>query len=201
VDLTGTNRSGVLTQGSVLTVSSYATRTSPVLRGKWVLENFLNAPPPPPPPDVPSLNDAAVGSSVSLRQQLEQHRANPVCASCHTRMDPLGFGLENYDAVGSWRDKDGNVAIDSSGALPDGRTFRGTEGLKAILRSDREAYANGMTSKLLTYALGRGIESYDRPVISEIVQRLPATEYRLSSLVLEIVKSFPFQMQRGGGVQ
>jgi hypothetical protein len=103
--------------------------------------------------------------------------------------------------VGSWRDKDGNVAIDSSGALPDGRTFRGTEGLKAILRSDREAYANGMTSKLLTYALGRGIESYDRPVISEIVQRLPATEYRLSSLVLEIVKSFPFQMQRGGGVQ
>jgi len=201
VDLTGTNRSGVLTQGSVLTVSSYATRTSPVLRGKWVLENFLNAPPPPPPPDVPSLNDAAVGSSVSLRQQLEQHRANPVCASCHTRMDPLGFGLENYDAVGSWRDKDGNVAIDSSGVLPDGRTFRGADGLKAILRSDREAFANGMTSKLLTYALGRGIESYDRPVISEIVQRLPATEYRLSSLVLEIVKSFPFQMQRGGGVQ
>ena len=201
VDLTGTNRSGVLTQGSVLTVSSYATRTSPVLRGKWVLENFLNAPPPPPPPNVPSLNDAAVGSSVSLRQQLEQHRANSVCASCHTRMDPLGFGLENYDAVGSWRDKDGNVAIDSSGVIPDGRSFRGTDGLKAILRSDREAFANGMTSKLLTYALGRGIESYDRPVISEIVQRLPATDYRLSSLVLEIVNSFPFQMQRGAGVQ
>jgi hypothetical protein len=201
VDLTGTNRSGVLTQGSVLTVSSYATRTSPVLRGKWVLENFLNAPPPPPPPDVPSLNDAAVGSSVSLRQQLEQHRANPVCASCHTRMDPLGFGLENYDAVGSWRDKDGNVAIDSSGVLPDGRTFRGTDGLKAILRSDREAFANGMASKLLTYALGRGIESYDRPVIGEIVQRLPATDYRFSSLVLEIVNSFPFQMQKGARVQ
>jgi hypothetical protein len=201
VDLAGTNRSGVLTQGSVLTVSSYATRTSPVLRGKWVLENFLNAPPPPPPPNVPSLNDAAVGSSVSLRQQLEQHRANPVCASCHTRMDPLGFGLENYDAVGSWRDKDGNVAIDSSGVLPDGRTFRGTDGLKAILRSDREAFANGMASKLLTYALGRGIESYDRPVISQIVQRLPETDYRFSSLVLEIVNSIPFQMQRGTGAQ
>jgi hypothetical protein len=201
VDLTGTNRSGVLTQGSVLTVSSYATRTSPVLRGKWVLDNFLDAPPPPPPPDVPSLNEAAVGSSVSLRQQLEQHRANTVCASCHARMDPLGFGLENYDAVGSWRDKDGSVAIDSSGVLPDGRSFRGADGLKAILRSDREAFANAMASKLLTYALGRGIESYDRPVISEIVQRLPATDYRLSSLVLEIVNSFPFQMQRGAEAQ
>jgi mono/diheme cytochrome c family protein len=201
VDLTGTNRSGVLTQGSVLTVSSYATRTSPVLRGKWVLENFLDAPPPPPPPNVPSLNDAAVGSSVSLRQQLEQHRANPICASCHTRMDPLGFGLENFDAVGSWREKDGNIAIDSSGVLPDGRSFRGADGLKAILRTDREAFANGMAAKLLTYALGRGVESYDRPVISDIVQRLPATDYRFSSLVLEIVNSFPFQMQRGERVQ
>jgi hypothetical protein len=201
VDLTGTNRGGVLTQGSVLTVSSYATRTSPVLRGKWVLDNFLNAPPPPPPANVPTLNDAEVGSSVSLRQQLEQHRANPVCASCHTRMDPLGFGLENYDAVGSWRDKDGNVTIDSSGVLPDGRTFQGTDGLKGILHSDKEAFANGMASKLLTYALGRGTESYDRPVIGEIVRRLPSTDYCFSSLVLEIVNSVPFQMQRGAGIQ
>lgn len=201
VDLAGTSRSGVLTQGSVLTVSSYATRTSPVLRGKWVLENFLNAPPPPPPPNVPSLNDEHVGSSVSLRQQLEQHRANPVCASCHSRMDPLGFGLENFDAVGSWREKDGNVAIDSSGVLPDGRTFTGADGLKATLRTDRGAFANGMASKMLTYALGRGVENFDRPVINRIVQRLQANEYRMSSLVLEIANSLPFQMQRGAGTQ
>ena len=127
VDLSGANRGGVLTQGSVLTVSSYATRTSVVLRGKWVLENFLNAPPPAPPPDVPALDDTKVGRSASLRQVMEQHRANPVCASCHTRMDPLGFGLENYDAVGTWRDKDGSFAVDSSGELPDGRTFHGPD--------------------------------------------------------------------------
>jgi mono/diheme cytochrome c family protein len=201
VDLTGTGRSGVLTQGSVLTVSSYATRTSVVLRGKWVLENFLNAPPPPPPPNVPGLDASHVGTSASLRQVMEQHRANPVCASCHTRMDPLGFSLENYDAVGSWRDQDGQVPVDSSGVLPDGRTFKGADGLKAILRSDKDAFANGMASKLLTYGLGRGLESYDRPVISQIVQSLPANGYRLSSLVLEIVNSLPFQMQRGAGAQ
>lgn len=201
VDLAGTPRSGVLTHGSVLAVSSYATRTSPVLRGKWVLENFLNAPPPPPPPNVPSLNDAAVGSSVSLRQQLEQHRANPVCASCHTRMDPLGFGLENFDAVGAWREKDGAVAIDASGVLPDGRAFQGAEGLKAILRSDKDAFANAMASKLLTYALGRGVENFDRPVINSITQRVKADSYRMSGLVMEIVNSLPFQMQRGAGAK
>lgn len=201
VALTGTFRSGVLTHGSVLTVSSYATRTSPVLRGKWVLENFLNAPPPPPPPNVPSLNDAAVGSSVSLRQQLEEHRANPVCASCHTRMDPLGFGLENYDAVGTWRDKDGAVAIDSSGVLPDGRSFHGADGLKTILRGQKDAFANAMTSKMLTYALGRGVENADRPVIDRIVQELRANDYRASTLVSEIVNSLPFQMKKGAGTQ
>ena len=197
VDLGGTGRSGVLTQGSVLTVSSYATRTSVVLRGKWVLDNFLNAPPPPPPPNVPGLDASHIGTSASLRQVMEEHRANPVCASCHTRMDPLGFSLENYDAVGSWRNQDGKVPVDSSGVLPDGRTFQGADGLKAILRSDKDAFANGLTSKLLTYGLGRGLESYDRPVISQIVQSLPANGYRFSSLVLEIVNSFPFQMQRG----
>ena len=125
VDLTGTPRGGVLTQASVLTVSSYATRTSPVLRGKWILENLLDAPPPPPPPDVPNLDEAAIGTAASMREQLEAHRKDPTCASCHRRMDPLGFGLENFDAVGAWRTIDGKFPIDASGALPDGRKFTG----------------------------------------------------------------------------
>src|SRR5262249_26989412 len=129
VDLTGTQRGGILTQASVLTVSSYANRTSPVLRGKWILENLLNAPPPPPPPDVPNLDEAVVGKTASLREQLEKHRANPTCASCHARMDPLGFALEHFDAIGRWRAKDGDFPIDTSGTLPDGRSFKGYEEL------------------------------------------------------------------------
>jgi hypothetical protein len=201
VDLTGTTRGGVLTQGSVLTVSSYATRTSVVLRGKWVLDNLLNSPPPPPPPNVPGLDASHLGTSASLRQAMEQHRANPVCASCHTRMDPIGFSLENYDAVGSWRDKDGSLPVDSSGVLPDGRTFRGADGLKGILRADKDKFAGAVTTKLLEYALGRGVESYDQPAIRKIAGSLDADEYRASSLVLDIVNSFPFQMQRGAGAQ
>ncbi len=202
VDLTGNpHRSGVLTQASVLTVSSYATRTSPVLRGKWILENILNAPPPPAPPGVPNLNEAAVGESASLRQQMEQHRKNPTCASCHVRMDPLGFGLENYDAIGAWRNEDGKFAIDASGLLPDGRSFNGSHELKAILKTDRDAFARGLTEKLLTYALGRGLESYDRRTVKEIAGDLSANNYRFSSLVLEITNSLPFQMRRGEGVK
>jgi len=201
VDLSGTNRGGVLTQASVLTVSSYATRTSVVLRGKWVLDNILNAPPPPPPPGVPPLDDKKVGTSASLRQVMEQHRANPVCASCHTRMDPLGFGLENYDAVGTWREKDGSFSVDSSGVLPDGRTFQGPAGLQSILRADKDKFASAMTTKLLAYALGRGAASYDEPVIRQIVTTLPAADYSISSLVLGIVDSYPFQMKSGAGVQ
>ena len=198
VDLTNTpERGGILTQASVLTVSSYATRTSPVLRGKWILENILNAPPPPPPPNVPILDEAAVGSSGSLRQQLEKHRANATCASCHSRMDPLGFGLENYDAIGAWRTQDGKFPIDSSGSLPDGRSFEGPEGLKKILIADRGHFAECVSEKLLTYALGRGLERYDRPTIRTITSHLAAHDYRFSSLVLEIVNSLPFQMQRG----
>jgi len=197
VDLTGVERSGVLTQASVLTVSSYATRTSPVLRGKWILENFLNAPPPPPPPDVPNLDETQIGQSASLREQLEQHRQNPTCASCHARMDPLGFGLENFDAIGAWRTQDGKFPIDASGTLPDGRSFKGPQELKAILRADRAAFAEGLTEKLLIYALGRGLERYDRPTVKKITNRLAAENYRFSSLVLEIVKSLPFQMRRG----
>ncbi len=140
VDLTGTRRGGVLTQASVLTVSSYANRTSPVLRGKWILENILNAPPPPPPPNVPSLDEQAVGKVVSLRQQLEQHRANATCASCHARLDPLGFALEHFDAIGRWREKDGSFPIETAGKLPDGRTFKDHTDLRAILKADAERF-------------------------------------------------------------
>jgi Protein of unknown function (DUF1592)/Protein of unknown function (DUF1588)/Protein of unknown function (DUF1587)/Protein of unknown function (DUF1585)/Protein of unknown function (DUF1595)/Planctomycete cytochrome C len=197
VFLTGnTQRSGILTQASVLTVSSYTTRTSPVLRGKWILENILNAPPPPPPPGVPNLDEAKIGSSATLRQQLEEHRNNATCASCHARMDPLGFGLENFDAIGAWRTQDGKFPVDTSGKLPDGRAFQGPEQLKAILRADREAFAECLTEKLLTYGLGRGLERYDRPVVKKIARNVAADNYRFSSLVLDIVKSMPFQMRR-----
>jgi len=197
VDLSGEERSGILTQASVLTVSSYPTRTSPVLRGKWVLENFLNDPPPPPPPGVPNLNEAAIGTTASLRQQLEQHRANPACATCHTRMDPLGFGLENYDAIGRWRTQDGKFPVDAAGTLPVGRSFHSPMELKSILRTDRDAFARCVTEKMLTYALGRGLERYDKPAVNLICSRLAASDYRFSRLVLEIVGSLPFQMRHG----
>ncbi|QQS47625.1 MAG: DUF1592 domain-containing protein [Acidobacteriota bacterium] len=189
-------RGGILTHASVLSVSSYTTRTSPVLRGKWILENILNAPPPPPPPDVPNLDDSKVGATASLRQQLEEHRKNTVCAACHSRMDPLGFGLENYNAIGAWRTMDGKLPIDSSGVLPDGRKFNGPAELRSILVADRHAFAEGLSEKLLTYALGRGLERYDKPVLRQISKQLAADDYRFSSLVLGIVKSLPFQNRR-----
>ncbi|MCU1274416.1 MAG: hypothetical protein JWO48_1847 [Bryobacterales bacterium] len=197
VALTGDERSGILTQASVLTVSSYPTRTSPVLRGKWILDNLLNDPPPPPPPGVPNLNETDIGTTASLRQQLEQHRANPACASCHTRMDPLGFGLENYDAIGQWRSQDGKFKIDSTGTLPGGKTFVTPAELKVILKSDRDAFARCLTEKMLTYALGRGLERYDQPAVNLMCRRLAAGDYRFSRLVLEIVRSLPFEMRRG----
>jgi Protein of unknown function (DUF1588)/Protein of unknown function (DUF1585)/Protein of unknown function (DUF1592) len=197
VNLTDTHRGGVLTQASVLTVSSYPTRTSPVLRGKWILTNLLNAPPPPPPPDVPVLDETRVGQSVSLRQQLEAHRTNPTCASCHARMDPLGFALENFDAIGRWRTQDGSVPVDSAGSLPDGRTVAGPDGLKAVLNHDRDAFTRCVTAKLLTYALGRGLEPYDQRAVRTIAEHVAADDYRFSRLVLEIVSSLPFQMRRG----
>jgi mono/diheme cytochrome c family protein len=196
VALKGSRRGGVLTQASVLTVSSYATRTSPVLRGKWILENLLDAPPPDPPAGVPALDEIAIGSSASLRKQMEAHRVNPTCAACHMRMDPLGFALENYDAIGQWRDMEGDFPIDASGTLPDGRAFQGADELKGILKEDREAFARAITSKLLTYALGRGLERYDRRTVRQISSRLADHEYRFSGLVLEIVKSLPFQMRQ-----
>lgn len=197
VDLSGTPRGGVLTQASVLTVSSYATRTSPVLRGKWILDNLLNAPPPEPPADVPNLDETAIGTAASMRDQLQAHRKNPTCASCHRRMDPLGFGLENFDAVGAWRTADGNFPIDASGELPDGEEFNGPDELLGILRRQPKAFSEALASKLLTYALGRGLESYDRRTVRDIAAKLPARNYRFSALVLEIVNSLPFQQQRG----
>ncbi|HXW04756.1 MAG TPA: DUF1588 domain-containing protein, partial [Vicinamibacterales bacterium] len=182
--------------GSVLTVSSYATRTSPVLRGKWILENLLDAPPPEPPADVPNLDETTIGTSASLREQLEEHRKNPTCASCHRRMDPLGFGLENFDAVGAWRTMDGNFPIDASGVLPDGRRFTGPEELTAILSADRDAFARSLASKLLTYGLGRGLERYDARTVRHVASRMPAHDFRFSGLILEIVDSLPFQSRR-----
>ena len=197
VELSDDQRGGVLTQASVLTVSSYATRTSPVLRGRWILDNLLDAPPPDPPAGVPALDETAVGETASLRQQMEAHRKDPTCASCHRRMDPLGFGLENFDAIGAWRAMDGKFAIDPKGELPDGRTFHRPAELRTILLQDRQDFARALTSKLMIYALGRGLERHDKPTIRGIVQRLPQHEYRFSGLVLEIVKSLPFQMRRG----
>ncbi|HEV8130059.1 MAG TPA: DUF1592 domain-containing protein [Acidobacteriota bacterium] len=192
-------RSGIFTHASILTVSSYATRTSPVLRGKWILDNILNDPPPPPLPDVPNLDETKIGTSASLRQQLEQHRKNPTCAACHGRMDPLGFGLENFDAIGAWRTQDGKFSVDASGTLPDGRSFHGPQELKAIVKNDRDAFAQCLTGKLLTYALGRGLERYDKPTVKKIASAVAANNYHFSSLVLEIVTSLPFQMQRERG--
>jgi hypothetical protein len=197
VKLDGGERSGVLTQASVLTVTSYPTRTSPVLRGKWILENVLNTPPPPPPPGVGSIDAKGGPLAGTMRQQMEKHRANPMCASCHKRMDPLGFALENYNAIGQWRTEDANQPIDSSGVLPDGRKFQGSSGLKEILSQNREAFAECLTEKLMIYALGRGLENYDRPAEKKILVRLAQDDYKISSLIAGIVDSVPFRMGRG----
>jgi cytochrome c551/c552 len=195
VDLTGTPRVGILTQGSVLTVSSYPTRTSPVIRGKWILENVLNTPPPPPPPNVPSLKEAEAGSAMSVRQSLEKHRQDPVCASCHSRMDPLGFGLENFDAIGRYRTVDGKFPIDASGTLPSGKSFENAEGLIKILQDDKEAFTRCLVEKMMTFALGRGLERYDRPVVSAIANKVAGDQYKFSTLVMAIVTSAPFEMR------
>jgi uncharacterized protein DUF1588/uncharacterized protein DUF1585/uncharacterized protein DUF1592 len=197
VSLDGTERSGVLTQGSVLTVTSYPTRTSPVLRGKWILENILNAPPPPPPPGVGSIDAKGGPLAGTMRQQMERHRANPECASCHKLMDPLGFALENYDAVGHWRTHDAGRQIDASGELPGGKIFNGSAQLKAILASNRNTFAECLTEKLMIYALGRGLGGYDKRAVTKIVEDLSANRYRFSALISGIVNSVPFQMGRG----
>ncbi len=196
VTLDGEQRGGVLTHGSILTISSYPTRTSPVIRGKWILENILGVPPPPPPPGVPELNAAEVGVAGTMRQQLEKHRTNPACSGCHARMDAIGFGLENYDAVGAWRSMDGKFPIDASGTMPGGETFQKPIELKSILKDQKTEFGLCVTGKLLTYALGRGLERYDRPVVRQITRQLEKDGYKFSTLVNEIVGSAPFQMRR-----
>jgi hypothetical protein len=196
VDLTGSSRGGVWRHASVLTVSSYPGRTSPVLRGKWILENLLNTPSPPPPPDVPTLDDKELGKSVSLREQLEKHRSNPTCASCHARMDPLGVALEHFDAIGRWREKDGKLAIDASATLADGKAIKGHDGLASILKADHKAFAECLAEKMLIYALGRGLDRSDRKTVKGLAQRMAREEYRFSSLVLGIVESEPFQIRK-----
>ena len=190
-------RGGLMGQGSILAVTSYANRTSPVLRGKWVLENIIGTPPPPPPAEVPPLEETTSGRSLSMREAMEQHRANPVCASCHRLMDPPGLSLENYDAIGRWRTQtEGKTPIDAAGVLPDGTEFVGPEGLKQALLRHPDRFVATVTEKLLTYALGRGVEYYDAPAMRTIIRDAAENEYRLSSLIMGVIRSTPFQMRR-----
>jgi hypothetical protein len=196
VALTDRRRGGLLGHASILTVSSYPNRTSPVIRGKWILENLLNAAPPPPPPDVPVLDEAAVGNSGSLRQQMEKHRTNAVCASCHSRMDVLGFGMENFDAIGAWRSLDGKFPIDATGVFPNGKAFAGPAELRKVLTEEPAPFVEALTDRLLTYATGRGMERSDRPTVRAIAGRMPKQGYRFTELIWEIVQSMPFQQRR-----
>jgi mono/diheme cytochrome c family protein len=194
----GSTRGGLLGQGSILTLTSYATRTSPVLRGKWVLENLLASPPPPPPPNVPALKTegAQPGQTLPMREAMTQHRANPACASCHALMDPIGFAMENFDAVGKWRDRDSGHRIDASGVLPGGAKFDGMAGLKGALLAQPERFVSAVAEKLLMYALGRNLQYYDAASVREIVREAARSHYMFSSLVSGVVQSAPFQMRK-----
>jgi len=197
VTLTDENRWGLLGKASVLAVTSYPTRTSPTIRGKWLLENILAAPVPPPPPDVnTNLDESKLGKAATVRAMLEQHRANPVCASCHSRMDPIGFSLENFDAVGQWRTTDGESAINANGVLLDGTKVDGPAALRSALVARKEQFVRTVTGKLLTYAVGRQMDYSDAPAIRSIVRTSAVDDYRWSSTILAIVKSMPFQMRR-----
>ena len=198
VALDGARRGGLLGHGSVMTVTSYPNRTSPVLRGKWVLENLLGAPPPEPPPDIPALEERNEdGEPVSMREAMVQHRENPACSVCHAPMDPIGFALQNYDAIGGWRDvNEGGTPVDATGVLPDGSRFEGRGGLSGLLLARPDDFVGTVTEKLLTYALGRGMEHYDAPTVRKIVRRAAGEDYRWSSIILGIVNSAPFQMRR-----
>lgn len=189
-------RGGLLRQGSILTVTSYATRTSPVIRGKWILENILGTPPPPPPANVPALKDNTVSSSLSVRERLAEHRRDIACAGCHNLMDPVGFALENFDAVGRWRTFEEGRPVDASGGLPDGDKFEGVSGLERAVLKRPEQFVGTLTEKLLTFALGRGIDYHDAPVVRKIVRNARAQDYRVSSLIVGIATSTPFRMRR-----
>src|SRR5688572_20749191 len=192
----GSVRGGLLGQGSLLTITSYSTRTSPVLRGKWVLENLLSAAPPPPPPDVPSLKtETAPGKPLTLRDAMIQHRANPACASCHARMDPIGFAMENFDAVGRWRERDGEQLIDATGVFPDGTAFKGVAGVKKELLRQPEQFIGTVAERLLMYASGRNLQYYDAPTVRAVMREAASADHTFASLVLGVVKSRPFQMR------
>ncbi len=192
-------RAGLLGQGSILTVTSYAARTSPVLRGKYVLDNLLASPPPPPPPDVPSLatEDTADGAPLTLREAMIRHRANPACAGCHAKMDPIGFALEHFDAVGRWRDEDAGAPIDAASELPDGRVVDGPEGVQAMLMARPDLFVSALTEKLMMYALGRNVQYYDAPAVRAVVRTAATRNYEFSAIVEGIVASVPFQMRAG----
>lgn len=192
----GSHRGGLLRHGSILTVTSYATRTSPVIRGQWVLKNLVGTPPPPPPAKVPELEENTLSSALAMRERLQQHRANTACAGCHQLMDPVGFALENFDAVGRWRETDAGQTVDASGGLPDGSEFIGVTGLEQALLNRPELFVRTLTEKLLTFGLGRGIEHYDAPTVRKIVRDAADENYRFSRLILGIVKSTPFQMRK-----
>ncbi len=189
-------RGGLLRQGSVLTVTSYATRTSPVIRGNWILGNLLGTPPPPPPPNVPNLKENTVSDSLPMRARLAEHRANAACASCHNLMDPIGFALENFDAVGRWRTIEDGQPIDATGGLPDGNKFTGVAGLEAGLLKRPDLFASTLTEKLLTFALGRGVEPSDAPAVRKIVRDAQANDFHFSSIIIGVVNSTPFVMRR-----
>ncbi len=196
------DRGGLLTQASILTLTSNPTRTSPVKRGLWILEEILAAPPPPPPPGVSDLSEEQEAIlSGSLRERLEKHREDPSCAQCHRKMDPLGFAFENYDGIGAWREFDGTFLIDASGELPSGRKFDGPEGLKKILLEDANRFAEALAEKLLTYAIGRGLEYYDKCAVDAIVEAAARDDYKLTTMIHGVVRSAPFRMRRGEGAE
>ena len=197
VSLAGSRRGGILTQASVLTLTSNPTRTSPVKRGRWVLDNLLNLPPPPPAPDAMELEDQDELKG-TLRQRMQMHRKNPGCASCHAKMDPIGFAMENFDAIGRWREKDGSLPIDATGEFPNGKKFKGPQQLQQLLLSEKkDEFIRCLAEKMLTFALGRGIEYYDRCAVDKIVNHVKANGYRISELVIAVVESEPFQKRKG----
>ena len=199
VTLDDPGRGGLLGHGSILTVTSHANRTSPVLRGKWVLENIPGTPPPPPPADVPALEDTTTGTQLTMREAMEQHRANPVCASCHRLMDPPGLALEPFDAIGRWRTpSETKVALDVTGMLPDGTKFEGPAGLTEALLAHPDRFITTLTEKLVTYATGRGVEYYDAPAVRAITRAAKPDDYRLPALIMGVVQSTPFRMRSTG---
>jgi hypothetical protein len=191
VSVTDEARKGLLGKGSILTVTSYPNRTSPTLRGKWLLENLLDSPPPPPPPNVPSLKEDQDVRGLTMRQRMDLHQSNPACSSCHSRMDPLGYALENFDGLGRWRE-----GIDSSGVLPDGTRVDGPAGLRNVLLGKKDQFIMTVSERLLTYALARGVEPADMPAVRKIVRGAASYDYRWSSLIMGVVDSVPFQMRR-----